>query len=286
MGEEKAGLIEVAIGDTALTVRSGRDQVWYQQRHVFEEVASPLYPLLRRMGVRCVIDVGANYGLIGVLAAKQLPGARVLCVEADPGLVRLIGENFARNNLDPPQIFHAIAGDSDQAECSFSLNPTTTLDNRVSIAGWQQVAVPMIRLDTQVFTESTSGPVFIKIDTQGFEPKVLAGLDRVLSARADWLIKMEFAPNWLQSQGHDPLALLRSLLARFEVAEFPERIPWGTRSLNELFRCRLKSRSAEQFLNYVVSLNGKGLGWVDLIVRPKRFARIGHSAKRALGDAR
>lgn len=99
------------------------------------------------------------------------------------------------------------------------------------------------------------GGVFLKIDTQGFEEKVLRGLEPYIGVRSDWMIKMEFAPLWLESQGTDPVVLLESLLERFDVAEFPERITFNTPSLDAFFLFPVRADQAEDFVHYVTTLN-------------------------------
>ena len=244
-----------------------RDLAWYQQRKAYEESVSSLYFLIYQSGIRNFCDVGANYGLIGILAKQH--GLRVLCVEADPGLIAKIEANFAGNDLHCSALINAIAGASRITDSIFSLNPSSSLDNRVCMPGWDQVDVPTVRLaDLMAEHGFDEDGVFIKIDTQGYEAQVIEGLDPLLDELRHWYIKMEFAPAWLESQGTAPLQLLQSLLTRFEVVEFPERIVYGTPSLAALFSYPLRHDQAAEFLDYVVSLNRNRRGWVDLLVRP------------------
>ena len=92
----------------------------------------------------------------------------------------------------------------------------------------------------------------------------------LLERRSDWLIKMEFAPHWLRSQGTDPLELLRYLVGGYQIAEYPERIVYKTSGLASLFDQPLAATELEAFLQHVISLDRDGLGWVDLIARPQR----------------
>jgi len=96
----------------------------------------------------------------------------------------------------------------------------------------------------------------------------LAGLESYLTNSKEWMIKMEFAPLWLESQGTSPVALLQWLFARYEVVEFPERITYNTHALDSLFSCALHAEQAAHFVDYVARLNSKKRGWVDLLVRP------------------
>ncbi len=245
-----------------------RDANWYKQRKTWEETSSLLYPLARQAGFECFLDIGANHGMVGIIAAKN--GFEVLCIEADPRLIPAIEQHFADNGVAPVAVVNAIAGAHDDAVTTFSFNPRGTLDNRVDMPGWTKVPVPTVAAAELLASHGFhQRPLFIKIDTQGFEAQVLAGLAPVIERRDDWMIKMEFAPQWLESQGTAPLELLQSLVARFDVAECPERITWGTPTLAALFQAPLRASDAARFLAYVRNLNRDDLGWVDLLVRPR-----------------
>ena len=261
----------IQVDDLKLLVleENKHDANWYLQRKTFEERHSLLYPLLVKGGFATFVDIGANYGFISMLARKALPQAQIFSIEADPRLVGLIAQNFQLNDLDPPEVLNVIAGDRVNPDSVFCLNPNSSLDNRVAFTGWNSVPVSTMPMGTLLSKSPVAEPVFIKIDTQGYETKVLAGMEKWLLSRSDWLLKMEFAPNWLQSQQNDPLALLHYLIERFDIVEYPERLRYNTRNLCALFDQKIQPTQLNHFLKYVVSLNQNGLGWVDLLVRPK-----------------
>lgn len=157
---------------------------------------------------------------------------------------------------------------TDRTVQSFSLNPKSSLDNRVDIDDWEKVAVPMLKMANLLNRLHVTRKTFIKIDTQGYENHVFAGLHDWLIHNGDWLIKMEFAPQWLLSQGTDPLILLNYLGNNFEIAEYPARVPYGISATEELFRFPIRQNDHAAFLEYVTSLDRDKKGWVDLIVRP------------------
>jgi FkbM family methyltransferase len=264
---------QVQIHDVRVSVLDGNgDGSWYQQRKVYEERASLLYTIIAAEGCRSFVDVGANVGYISLLARRGAPDLDLIAVEADPRLARLIKRNFRDNGLAPPDVVNAVVGDRELDATTFSLNPASTLDNRVHVDEWPQVTVPMRTLDSLLAERDLEGPVFLKIDTQGFEMHVLRGAESWLGRRSDWVIKMEFAPHWLRSQHTDPAVLLDYLLERYQVAECPERIPFGTSTIDALFTSPLSPGDAGTFVDHVVSLNRAQLGWVDLIVRPPRVS--------------
>ena len=244
------------------------DPTWYRQRSAFEEKASPLYRLICEEGFDTFVDIGANVGFISIIARRACPGIRVIAVEPDPRLVKLIARNLTLNGVGDAEIINAIAGDADEPSAEFSLNPNSTLDNRVIAQDWPRIRLPMVRLDSVMRRLDGPGRTFLKIDTQGFEARVLHGLDPWLAEHREWMIKMEFAPDWLRSQGSDPKGLLKDLAGAFQVAELPGRIAYSTQRLSEFFATPLRPESSGRFVDYVVSLNRNGLGWVDLLVRP------------------
>lgn len=268
---EEAPRQRVQLYDLAFEVLgTAQDPGWYQQRKTFEEKASLLYPLLAAEGFERFVDVGANVGLVSLLARRANPGVQLLAIEADPRLAALARRNFRVHGLADAVLVNAAAGDRDADAVAFALNPGSSLDNRVVHGKWPSVHVPMRRLDGLLHRLGFDrGRTFFKIDTQGYELQVLRGLENVLTARDDWLLKMEFAPDWLRSQGTDPLLLLDHVMLRYEVAEFPERIAFGTPSTAALFAHPLGVADRHRFVAHVQSLNKNGLGWVDLVLRPR-----------------
>jgi FkbM family methyltransferase len=270
--EAPSKLIDVA-GVALKVLADKHDLQWYQQRKVHEERRSLLYRFLREDDYAWFVDIGASVGYVSLVAALESPALRGVAVEADPRLARLLRDNLRRNLGDDQarvEVINAVAGEHERGGVSFGLNPKSTLDNRVCMPQWEQIEVPMRRLDGILSRLGVKGRTFFKIDTQGYELRVLRGLEPWLAASREWALKMEFAPDWLRSQGTDPEAVLDHLLLRYEVAEFPERIPYGTPGLDALFRCALRPADERDFIAHVVALAAKGLGWVDLVVRPRR----------------
>jgi len=253
-----------------LDVLAGKlDAAWYGQRKTFEEKASPLYELIHDEGFTLFVDVGANAGLISILARRAAPQIRVIAVEPDPRLADLTRRNFRIHQMEDARVVNAIAGRDAPATANFGLNPRSTLDNRVSADEWPQVRVPVVRMDAVLAGLERTGRAFLKIDTQGYELHVLQGMETWLAVAAGWVIKMEFAPDWLRSQGTDPHVLLEYLLERYEVVEYTGRVPFATKELEALFAAPLLPPQSAGFLRYVESLDRAGLGWVDLLVRPR-----------------
>jgi FkbM family methyltransferase len=266
-------LQKIKIYDIQLKVnRDTSDFNWYQQRGVFEERVSPLYSMIANEEFSHFFDIGANYGYISLLMKKHSSNIKIIAIEADPRLVPVIKDNFELNHAHDIDVINAVVSDCCKVDSAFCINPNSSLDNRVNMPEWEQVSVPSLTLDKIISDHCNSdSKIFLKIDTQGFEQFVLKGAINSLNEMNNWMIKMEFAPNWLISQGTDPLVLLQDLCRDYQVAEAPARVPYKNTSLAGLFNHPIEAVDAEKFLNYVVHLNNYKLGWVDLVVRPKQL---------------
>lgn len=137
-----------------------------------------------------VFDVGAHVG-DRVSSFRRL-GARVIAVEPQPMLVRALKLIHGRDRK--VMIVPGAAGDGN-GEISLyinSLNPTvSTVSDAFLIeadgaAGWEgqswdtKITVPMLTLDRMIAVFGP--PRFIKIDVEGYEDRVLAGLSQAVPA--------------------------------------------------------------------------------------------------------
>ena len=134
--------------------------------------------------------------------------------------------------------------------------------------GMNVVETAVVTLDALAASIGPAEGAYVKIDTQGWEERVFAGGEEFLSRHDRWFIKTEFAPQWLESQGSDPVALLRWLLARFAVHESAGRLRWNCRSLSEAISAPLMPSCEQDFVRYVRNLALDDKGWVDLYVLP------------------
>ena len=263
--------VEISVGELRLRVlaANANDAPWYLQRKTFEEKQSLLYPLIRAEGFSNFIDIGANYGFISMLARRAAPAMRVLSIEADPQVAELIEGNFVLNGLAPPEVVNAVAGAECRDSAPFSLNPSSSLDNRVSMPSWEQSSLPMRTVEPILSERAVEGSCFFKIDTQGYERHVLSGMQALLDRRSDWVIKMEFAPHWLRSQGTDPLSCCATWWAATRSPSTPSASPTRRPAWPRCSTRPLAATELEAFLQHVISLDRDGLGWVDLIARPR-----------------
>ena len=137
-----------------------------------------------------VFDIGSHVG--NRIGSFRRLGCQVVAVEPQPRLVRILGRFYDRDPdvaIEPMAV--AAAPGSIELFVNYD-NPslTTASSDFVTAAsaapGWRgerwpgRLAVPTITLDQLI--ERHGEPTFVKIDVEGFEAEVLAGLSRPLEA--------------------------------------------------------------------------------------------------------
>jgi FkbM family methyltransferase len=160
------------------------------------------------------VDIGANFGLHALQIAGALPRARCLCFEPHPAVHQELRRNIRFSGFDNVAA-HPIAlgdeagtvdffmhGDGAYNKGLSSLQPTPDME-----AGFRRERVEMTTLDA--FLQDVD-PSVVKIDVQGAERRVLAGMKGVL-ARARPAVIFEFESEYVK----DPAAEIRLILEAF-----------------------------------------------------------------------
>jgi membrane glycosyltransferase len=137
-----------------------------------------------------VFDVGAHVG--DRVAAFRTLGARVVAVEPQPAIVRVLRALYGRDPaiMIEPQAVGRSAG---TVELKLNLaNPTVSTASQAFVQaadgapGWEgqawtrTIRVPLTTLDALIARHGR--PAFIKIDVEGFEAEALAGLAQAVPA--------------------------------------------------------------------------------------------------------
>jgi FkbM family methyltransferase len=137
---------------------------------------------------RDVIDVGANVGLYTVLFSSLAPLQRVLAIEPAPAALARLRRNLAINGVtDRVEVYAGAAS----ATVSPVQMRVVTGREEYSTAGelahpsvigatFETLAVPASTLDALV-SERRLNPGFVKIDVEGTEHTVLAGMQATIA---------------------------------------------------------------------------------------------------------
>jgi FkbM family methyltransferase len=214
----------------ALARRAGlTDRPWFE--HVFGRsyflykrwLEDPFHDLARRSPELFrggnVIDVGANIGYDAVVFARaaELP-FRVLAIEPEARNLAMLERSVARHGVAARvRVVRAAVGAAD-GTARLWRNEDHHGDHRVATQAFRRAhpdagteVVPLRTVDSLV-AEHLDGPVaFVKIDVQGYEPAVLAGMRRTLEANRRIAVAFEYAPDGMRELGEDPEAMLAVL---------------------------------------------------------------------------
>jgi FkbM family methyltransferase len=160
-----------------------------------------------------VVDVGAHIGYYSRLLSEMVGSqGQVLAFEPDP-------ENFATltSNLSPPrysnvQAFNCALSDRDGV---LPLHRSLGNSNHSLLAGYTEsqetVEVETVTLDAFLAARGIDRVDFIKIDVEGAEPLVLAGMTRTITHSPDLTMLVEYNPEALRCGDVPPEDMIRSL---------------------------------------------------------------------------
>ena len=143
------------------------------------------------------IDVGANFGWYSC-AVAAITGSRVVAIEPDSANCAALRANIRRNGFHNAVVVNTAAGSrldvvkmvqrAHGNSGTIGIDPTGT---SVACGDWA-ATVPLDHLLRRII-DPPERPVLIKIDVEGFEPQVLAGLDLAGPFRPRNII-MEYEP--------------------------------------------------------------------------------------------
>ncbi len=159
-----------------------------------------LAPHIRRDSL--VLDVGASIGLwtIPLARAARRVTARVWAFEPLPSNVSWLRQNIELNGLDDTVTVHDFAlGDAASAVRMFSEEGGGNAAIAVAQDEAKGSVVPVKRLDDVPRDRRVS---LIKMDVEGYEPRVLRGAERLLQEDRP-VILAEFGREWLENRGED-----------------------------------------------------------------------------------
>jgi FkbM family methyltransferase len=158
-----------------------------------------------------VVDCGAHLGAYAVVAARTVPCAAVLAFEPDPYNFRALAYNARR--LSPGRVSispKALAGTSGRA--AFHLSGGTIGSSLFRRADTRRVVtVETTTLDAELRGLNLLGGLLVKLNVEGAEPLVLAGMRETLARVEDVTLFVEVSPALLAAAGTDTAALVRDL---------------------------------------------------------------------------
>lgn len=152
------------------------------------------------------IDAGANIGIMAVSFAIQRPDCQIIAIEPIPDNLECLYRNIAENGIKNIQVIPAALGDEHGRVSMTNKGPWSLVNDS------GEINAKCVMLDDW----ASANVGFVKIDTEGFEPNVLAG-GRQLMMNNKPLLHMEFNTWALLLQRYDPLSFAEAIWANFDI---------------------------------------------------------------------
>ena len=159
------------------------------------------------------IDIGANQGGTAIMASRVLVGGgQVMAYEPNPLAISLMNENLILNDCNNVHVFEKGVASSRKELRVDNSNVENSGSTRVSDDGVVVEMAPVSLRDVELVLRDS--PVFVKIDTEGFEMEVLTGISELLSAKKVQRLVVEIDKYNLEKFGSSP-EMVYEYLANF-----------------------------------------------------------------------
>ena len=156
-----------------------------------------------------VVDVGASIGIYSILLAKWVDKqGHVFAFEPAPDNVKLLRKTIELNQFDNITVTQKAISDK-PGIAPFYLVDGISAHSLVDYGGSiDKIDVEVESLDN--FFQGYEKPIdFIKIDAEGYDFKVILGMQNIISKAQNLKIFVEFDPKRLIKTGDSPQELLR-----------------------------------------------------------------------------
>ena len=163
------------------------------------------------------VDVGANIGYYSILASRAVgDSGRVVAVEASPAVFEALRETIAMNDVcDRVRAINcAAAAQPGFIDVYSGPRHNTGLTSTIQRRGMHaQAQVPSQPIDDLLQSDEFSRARLIKIDVEGAEDQVLAGMCSIIRhGRRDLEILVELSPQWWADPSRRPIDVLQPLI--------------------------------------------------------------------------
>lgn len=179
-----------------MAIRVGDEsQRFYWCGH-FDEVSS--YVLRHLEETDSFIDIGTNCGFMTLVASSRVPGSRIYCFEPNPDTFRELTNNLRLNNVAANTFNLALSNKKERCRlfvpegaCGGSSIDAKNYQRRDLLPG-EQLPTAFHEVEADIFDDLWkaiaakaplgSGKIVVKLDAEGFELTIVAGMSAFLTA--------------------------------------------------------------------------------------------------------
>lgn len=201
--------------------------------------------LMKTMGIKCVLDVGANSGQFAInLLHNGFPGTIVSFEPLEDCFQNLLNASSRFPNWHCINL--ALGAEDGEAVINVSANrfsssilkaESWSIEAHAPIATVAQQPVKVRRLDSiwqDMWSPAVPRPIMLKIDVQGFEPQVLEGLGRYLEEIDLLLLEASLVPGYEGAKSFDVVVADLRSKGLHPVWISPG---WGDQQTGQIFEC-------------------------------------------------
>ncbi len=177
---------------------------------VWRELCNALEPTL-------VLDIGVNYGEF-LFSMNYPTDAQLLGIEANPELIGYLDQSRdIHPNKSQIELINALAAEKSLHERRFFIDrrwsgTSSALklreDSELTPVSMQCIAIDDLVAEIDLSTQR----IVFKVDVEGYEPYVIAGMDRILSEAGKWAGLIEFNSGSFERSGADMRTYLDRLV--------------------------------------------------------------------------
>lgn len=167
---------------------------------------------VKRIRPEIVLDVGANYGEVG-LSARYPKGTEIVFIEANPRLADLLHRSCTSLLQEQATLGVTVravaAGARSEGEVDFFIDATSSAESRLNglhnHRSYSTVPVPVMRIDdivSEMFAQSVPSTVLFKMDIEGGETDAIQGMAQTLKRAGTFLGIVELSRANQEASGH------------------------------------------------------------------------------------
>jgi FkbM family methyltransferase len=170
------------------------------------------------------VDVGANVGYYSLLAASRVgPEGRIFALEPSPVAAQRLKATVQENRLENVRVVQAGLSDRPAEVLLFVPPGDNHTPSMLGGEGCSAIPVPVRTLDDCLAEWPLDCVDLLKVDVEGYEPRVFAGGERALAQGQIRAILCEFNDPWLRVAGSSAQALYE-MLADWGFTDLGDRV--------------------------------------------------------------